>query len=242
MIKENKVSKYVLYALGEIILVVIGILIAVQLNNFNENRKTNEKEEQYLKALKGELESNIEAINVERVGLHRSLESQRKMIKIISSDIDTISEVNFSKLMQSGVSRESSLKYRNGVFTELLNSGNLNIISNDSIRTIITSWEGVMIFLRGQEKEHNTIRDKITDFLIDYGDFKRFMDDTAISAWTGMEKSDNNGNKRLLKVQKFENLIALHIVTGAVLERKVYSELEKEINDLLNIVQRELDE
>lgn len=40
MIKENKVSKYVLYAIGEIILVVIGILIALSINNWNESRKS----------------------------------------------------------------------------------------------------------------------------------------------------------------------------------------------------------
>ncbi|NNL82601.1 MAG: hypothetical protein HKP28_04370, partial [Winogradskyella sp.] len=39
MINQNKTKKYVLYAVGEIVLVVIGILIALQINNWNENRK-----------------------------------------------------------------------------------------------------------------------------------------------------------------------------------------------------------
>ena len=39
LIMENKTSKYLKYAIGEIILVVIGILIALQVNNWNENRK-----------------------------------------------------------------------------------------------------------------------------------------------------------------------------------------------------------
>ena len=43
MIKENKASKYLLYAIGEIVLVVKGILIALQINNWNEDKK-NEKE------------------------------------------------------------------------------------------------------------------------------------------------------------------------------------------------------
>tara|TARA_B100000508_G_scaffold107348_1_gene85427 strand:- start:44 stop:181 length:138 start_codon:yes stop_codon:yes gene_type:complete len=38
---ENKTSKYFKYAIGEIILVVIGILIALQINNWNELRKSN---------------------------------------------------------------------------------------------------------------------------------------------------------------------------------------------------------
>ena len=46
MVKENRVSKYILYAIGEIVLVVIGILIALSINNWNEqkkNRRENKK-------------------------------------------------------------------------------------------------------------------------------------------------------------------------------------------------------
>ena len=44
MLTENKFSKYLIYAIGEIILVVIGILIALSINNWNENRKTQKEE------------------------------------------------------------------------------------------------------------------------------------------------------------------------------------------------------
>ena len=57
MLKENKTSKYLLYAIGEIILVVIGILIALQINNWNETRKVRGTEV----ALLGGLRSNLEA-------------------------------------------------------------------------------------------------------------------------------------------------------------------------------------
>ena len=48
---ENKTSKYFKYAIGEIILVIIGILIAIQINNWNENRLNNKKLKSYLKKL-----------------------------------------------------------------------------------------------------------------------------------------------------------------------------------------------
>ncbi|MCB0770394.1 MAG: hypothetical protein KDC00_08315 [Flavobacteriales bacterium] len=51
MIKENRVSKYLLYAIGEIVLVVIGILIALQINNWNENRKNTHRIEGYTRSL-----------------------------------------------------------------------------------------------------------------------------------------------------------------------------------------------
>jgi hypothetical protein len=47
---DNKFSKYLLYAIGEILLVVIGILIAFQVDSWNEDRKTSNTEIQYLKS------------------------------------------------------------------------------------------------------------------------------------------------------------------------------------------------
>ncbi|MGB4840449.1 MAG: DUF6090 family protein, partial [Saprospiraceae bacterium] len=47
MIKESKVSKYLQYAIGEIVLVVIGILIALQINTWNQNRINNSLEKGY---------------------------------------------------------------------------------------------------------------------------------------------------------------------------------------------------
>ena len=55
MIKENRVSKYMLYAIGEIILLVIGTLIALQINNNNEANKERAKELHYLKNIKTQL-------------------------------------------------------------------------------------------------------------------------------------------------------------------------------------------
>jgi hypothetical protein len=57
MIKENKVSKYMLYAIGEIVLVVIGILIALSINNWNETRKLQNEELKLLSDLKTNLET-----------------------------------------------------------------------------------------------------------------------------------------------------------------------------------------
>ena len=56
---EGKTSKYFKYAIGEIVLVVIGILIALQVNNWNENRISFTKKEKLLNALKIEFKSNL---------------------------------------------------------------------------------------------------------------------------------------------------------------------------------------
>ena len=59
LLSENKFSKYFLYAIGEIVLVVIGILIALQINNWNENKKASNSEKSILIGLKSEFQNNL---------------------------------------------------------------------------------------------------------------------------------------------------------------------------------------
>jgi len=60
LMNQNKTTKYFKYAIGEIVLVVIGILIALQINNWNENRKDSIQEHKYLERLVKENQLNQE--------------------------------------------------------------------------------------------------------------------------------------------------------------------------------------
>ena len=62
LLMENKTSKYFKYAIGEIILVVIGILIALQINNWNETNKLKKEEQEVLSSLKEELKTNTKVL------------------------------------------------------------------------------------------------------------------------------------------------------------------------------------
>jgi len=75
MIKQNKVSNYLLYAVGEIILVVIGILIALQVNNWNESRKLQTTEREFFKGVRSDLLQDKAQMNL-------VLEKQEKKIGI----------------------------------------------------------------------------------------------------------------------------------------------------------------
>ena len=63
MLTENKFSKYLLYAIGEIILVVVGILIALQINNSNDQRIEKTKEIKYLTNIKIDLNKDIKSLD-----------------------------------------------------------------------------------------------------------------------------------------------------------------------------------
>lgn len=95
-ILENKVTKYLLYAIGEILLVTIGILIAVQINNSNENRKQNEALDSIYKTVASDLAADTLRLavfidNYEKIDsvIHLVLNQTEPLV-----DIDTINEVN----------------------------------------------------------------------------------------------------------------------------------------------------
>jgi hypothetical protein len=63
LLTKNKFSKYLLYAIGEIVLVVIGILIALQINNWNTSKIESKNEEIYLYLLSGDLKKDTTQIS-----------------------------------------------------------------------------------------------------------------------------------------------------------------------------------
>ena len=72
LLSENKFSKYLIYATGEIVLVVIGILIALQINNWNEQRKERKLEVQIYTELKSDLLQTRNDIN-EAISKHKEI-------------------------------------------------------------------------------------------------------------------------------------------------------------------------
>ncbi|UWX53769.1 DUF6090 family protein [Maribacter litopenaei] len=83
LLQENRFSKYMLYALGEIILVVIGILIALQINNWNENRKERIEESVLLTQLKSEFESNSKQLGEKMIIRNNMITASFKLLDYI---------------------------------------------------------------------------------------------------------------------------------------------------------------
>lgn len=81
LLAENRFSKYLLYAIGEIILVVIGILIALQINNWNENIKSIELEKIYYCKIAEDLQVDIKNIDSSMVTLDKRTESTERFLK-----------------------------------------------------------------------------------------------------------------------------------------------------------------
>ena len=104
LVTDNKFNKYLLYAVGEILLVVIGILIALQVNNWNEGRKERIIEKSILLEFEDNLERNIALIDMaaaEIIEINKSSETIIEILKEGKSYPDTFVH-HFSQLSRSG--------------------------------------------------------------------------------------------------------------------------------------------
>jgi hypothetical protein len=132
MADENKPMKYARYAIGEIILVVIGILIALQVNNWNENRIEQNRIKKYAKSLIKDLQNDIEMLEVSRYQAETSFKSIDSLRRYVNeTDTKELSNTVLYVLTRDVMYRP--YKWNRSTLDELKSSGGLRFISNDSL-------------------------------------------------------------------------------------------------------------
>jgi len=137
LLMENKTGKYFKYAIGEIVLVVIGILIALQINNWNEENKTSKKEELILNELINSIDKDL---NAYKRFLDPRLERKNNGLDSLYFYIfknEGIKDSLFLKFYSQS-KQDIHFRFDNGPFEALKSSG-LDIIRNDSLRAEINS-------------------------------------------------------------------------------------------------------
>jgi hypothetical protein len=87
LLAQNKTSKYFKYAIGEIVLVVIGILIALQINNWNENRKTKLVELELLKNIQSDLKESRHSIDLMVFNNSKQIDIYKKLLYYAREDL-----------------------------------------------------------------------------------------------------------------------------------------------------------
>ena len=137
LLTENKFSKYLLYAIGEIVLVVIGILIAVKVNTWNESQKEKTIETRALLNLRSEfVENNDRLDNLLQIKLLQAT-TIRTYLELISNDTIPI-KTKIKASVPGNYGRTWSATY--DVLNSLLSSGEIEKIKNDSLKSLLTSW------------------------------------------------------------------------------------------------------
>ena len=135
----GKTSTYLKYAIGEIVLVVIGILIALQINNWNERRKTGLLEASYNQSIKNDLKHDHETIEYIIKDTKLLIEAHELLMQQLKS-FDTIKDSRPLYTLMRENTGFVDLKIGDNTIETLKNSGNIEIISSKPVRESIQTY------------------------------------------------------------------------------------------------------
>ena len=161
--ETGKTAKYFKYAIGEIVLVVIGILIALSINNWNDNRIKNQKLNTYLKALEIEIQNNIKrldfSLNKTSIDLERCVETITKLNSESAKNLASADIIN----LNLGPIFKTELEQ--AVINEIINIGALEHLSNQSLKNKIAR---INLDLEDYETTYNNARAIWDDYMLPY--------------------------------------------------------------------------
>ena len=132
LLAENRLSKYLLYAIGEIILVVLGILVALQVNNWNEDQKAARETATYLKAVRQELANNIRYLGDVNRFTGEDIQETLAFMAAFSEKGPVVDSLYRSLAGNIGPINLTPLA--DAAFTELMGSGAIRHVSDDSLK------------------------------------------------------------------------------------------------------------
>jgi len=144
LMEKNKTGKYLKYAIGEIILVVIGILIALQINNWNEHRKIKNAEIQILHNLKTELNFNLEELKVINKQHKSEFEDGMYLLHLFGTDVSNVTKSKLDSLTSNAFSG-FSFEARDGYIKSLIASNKIDYLQNAELKSYISSFESMII-------------------------------------------------------------------------------------------------
>ena len=150
---KNQSGKYFKYAIGEIVLVVIGILIALQINNWNEARKDNEALKEYLEKVKSHTIEDLRLIDTLTV-FRKNIATQCKMAR--KHMLDKTEDENLILFMSCGYAfADLYFKPNMDGYEALKNSGYFGKINNTLLDSLLTRYHRIVDDIAQNETSYN---------------------------------------------------------------------------------------
>ena len=138
-IETGKTRKYLKYAIGEIILVMIGILLALQVNNWNNRQIEISKEETILKNLQIDFKNNIDNLDLAYNRFKEAYQASAMLLEIMKDDKE-LNPTEVELLIDDIVNKPMSFDFITGSINEIISTGSLHLIRDPALRKQISNW------------------------------------------------------------------------------------------------------
>lgn len=239
---ENKTAKYLRYAIGEIILVVIGILIALQINNWNQNRLENREEMETLKSLKDDFLKSQNNVSETISRQNLVVDFSNKLIVTMREKNRTIDFDTLGAYLYIGAFSYWKIEPVNGTYDALIGSGKLNVIKNKHLKDELAEFSALIKYGFEDEVMSLDLTGKLLEKSSPYSPY--LMPPFMVSdfGWKDMnidtDKKSTIVNKHLNNNSFLGSLIIKFVLE---LNRLNYQkDILKHIEDILSIIDEEL--
>ncbi|WP_204346699.1 DUF6090 family protein [Psychroserpens algicola] len=227
LLSEGKTGKYFKYAIGEIVLVVIGILIALQINNWNQERIQKLEEQTIVKNIHTEYLQNKTILKrrIEEAELCEA--ALKQLMNIMGKDEDYLRKQNVDSLLFYAFDPPIFRPSENTI-SGLIQSGRLDLLQNKELVNLIYNWGRTMKALTDRTTRFTAISDnEISPYLSKKYSYK---DIDAYGPLNWKEKSNLKVDKfQIFKEIEFENLTD-NFLYWMVDNKNLFIELDK-LND-----------
>jgi hypothetical protein len=164
VIGSGSAKKYVFYAIGEIALVVIGILIALQINNWNEARKAQIREQHALEELLSDLDVSIASLNYilyeDENNIEDAIYSLNRVILFLEKDLPYVDSLGDDL---RNIHQYPDFDFKSSGYESLLSMG-MDIVSNNKLRSDIGRFYSFIV--PKLDKAYTEIRDDFYNYIL----------------------------------------------------------------------------
>lgn len=203
MLTENKFSKYLLYAIGEIVLVVIGILIALQINNLNQKSQEKEQLDASLQLMQLNLKEDIRKLD-EQITYNKTIQEDIDIFfKIVASPEETenipINDVGDIALEKSFYSVTTALK-------SMESGGHFKWINNNDLKeSIYTYYVDTERFSKLVDAHNHFARENVEGFAYKNWDMADYI--SGINPYIENRVARINNKKVAIESVDFESIV-----------------------------------
>ncbi len=175
LLMENKTGKYFKYAIGEVVLVMVGILLALQVNNWNENRKSTINETKLLKELYNDAKADSIFFESRNWALREHITTVSNLNNIhLGINVDSLSKLplNYEFIF------DASLAYQSNVESNFKNR--IDAISNDVIKANLRKHSLAYHYLKTHYERKDRIFEKnCNDLSLKYHNYRNQIDSST---------------------------------------------------------------
>ena len=205
LLAEGETGNYIKYAIGEIVLVMIGILLALQVNSWNQSRLERIDEKNILAKLHDEFLDNKNEVKKSTAIFKSAMNANIVLMSLVGSDTYELQKHDLDSLFYESLP-SMQIVFSNNTIKNIVLSGKLNVIKNPEIIQLINQWEAHTVLLKEREQILSQwLNNQLIPFISDYVAFKE-IDHNGNMPWSGKSKLKPDYHT-LFQQLKYENIL-----------------------------------